>query len=72
MGQSYKEAWAEIWPEVEGVFANAIHTGEATMKDDDRLFMARHNFLEETYFSWSIIRMSLLHAYRLPKLTRKI
>lgn len=55
MGQSYKEAWAEIWPDVEGVFANAVNTGEATMKDDDRLFMLRNSFLEETYFSWSII-----------------
>ncbi|KAL1296620.1 hypothetical protein AAFC00_000109 [Neodothiora populina] len=55
MGQSYKEAWAEIWSDVEGVFANAMDTGEATMKDDDRLFMMRNSFLEETYFSWSII-----------------
>jgi len=58
MGQSYKDAWREIWPEVEGVFTNAINTGEATMKDDDRLFIMRDSFLEETYFSWSIIRMS--------------
>lgn len=55
MGQSYKVAWVEIWPEVEGVFASAVETGEATMKDDDRLFMLRNSFLEETYFSWSII-----------------
>lgn len=57
MGQSYKEAWKEIWPDVEGVFANAVETGEATMKDDDRLFMLRNDYLEETYFSWSIIPM---------------
>jgi signal transduction histidine kinase len=56
-GQSYSEAWSEIWHEVEGVFANARLTGEATMKDDDCLFMKRSNFLEETYFSWSIIPM---------------
>ena len=57
MGQSYKEAWAEIWDEVSEVFANAKLTGEATMKDDDCLFMKRTGFLEETYFSWSIIPM---------------
>lgn len=57
MGQSYKAAWAEIWHEVEGVFANARLTGEATMKDDDCLFMRRNEYLEETYFSWSIIPM---------------
>lgn len=57
MGQSYKEAWAEIWDDVKGVFANARLTGQATMKDDDCLFMKRNGFLEETYFSWSIIPM---------------
>ncbi|KAF2024184.1 hypothetical protein EK21DRAFT_94284 [Setomelanomma holmii] len=57
MGQSYKVAWAEIWDEVKDVFANARLTGQATMKDDDCLFMKRSGFLEETYFSWSIIPM---------------
>jgi len=57
MGQSYKVAWAEIWDDVKEVFANARTTGQATMKDDDCLFMKRHGFLEETYFSWSIIPM---------------
>lgn len=57
MGQSYKVAWAEIWDDVKDVFANARITGQATMKDDDCLFMKRSGFLEETYFSWSIIPM---------------
>ncbi|KAK4987341.1 hypothetical protein LTR50_004676 [Elasticomyces elasticus] len=57
MGQSYKVAWAEIWDEVKEVFAAAKTTGEATMKDDDCLFINRNNYLEETYFSWSIIPM---------------
>ncbi|KAL8728997.1 MAG: hypothetical protein Q9166_004998 [cf. Caloplaca sp. 2 TL-2023] len=58
MGQSYKTAWAEIWSDVEDVFANARSTGQATMKDDDCLFIQRSGapgYLEETYFSWSII-----------------
>lgn len=55
MGQPYKEAWKEIWVAVEDVFANARHNAQATMKDDDRLFIDRQGFLEETYFSWSII-----------------
>lgn len=49
------DAWAEIWDEVKDVFANARSTGQATMKDDDCLFIKRSNYLEETYFSWSII-----------------
>ncbi|KAL8802736.1 MAG: hypothetical protein Q9182_003634, partial [Xanthomendoza sp. 2 TL-2023] len=58
MGQSYKTAWAEIWPDVSPIFADAWSTGQATMKDDDRLFIRRSDapgYLEETYFSWSII-----------------
>ncbi|KAK8162198.1 hypothetical protein IWX90DRAFT_236824 [Phyllosticta citrichinensis] len=57
MGQRYKDAWAEIWNEVKDVFVNAKLSGQATMKDDDCLFIRRNGFLEETYFSWSIIPM---------------
>ena len=55
MGLRYRDAWSEIWDAIEDVFANAWLTGEATMKDDDCLFINRSGFLEETYFSWSII-----------------
>ncbi|KAL9620473.1 MAG: hypothetical protein Q9160_005058 [Pyrenula sp. 1 TL-2023] len=55
MGMSYKEAWSEIWDAVKDVFAAAVTNAQATMKDDDRLFLRRAGFLEETYFSWSII-----------------
>ncbi|CAG8972971.1 hypothetical protein HYALB_00008331 [Hymenoscyphus albidus] len=55
MGQSYKTAWAEIWSNVVDVFASAKHSGQSTMKDDDCLFVNRNGFLEESYFSWSII-----------------
>ena len=54
MGQSYRVAWSEIWDAVKDVFANARTTGQATMKDDDCLFMRRSGFLEETYFSWFV------------------
>lgn len=58
MGQMYREAWPEIWEDIEPVFDNARLTGQATMKDDDCLFIERSSspgFLEETYFSWSLI-----------------
>jgi PAS domain S-box-containing protein len=55
MGQSYKEAWAEIWDDVKDVFASAMSSAQATMKDDDCLFINREDYLEETYFSWSIV-----------------
>ncbi|CAJ2500598.1 Uu.00g034510.m01.CDS01 [Anthostomella pinea] len=55
MGQSYKEAWNEIWPEVAAVFEGAWESGQATMKNDDRLILKRNGFNEETFFSWSIV-----------------
>ncbi|THV54394.1 hypothetical protein BGAL_0027g00040 [Botrytis galanthina] len=55
MGQSYKTAWAEIWGDIEAVFAKAKSSGQATMKDEDRLFIKRNGYLEECYFAWSII-----------------
>jgi hypothetical protein len=29
------------------------------MKDDDGLFLKRSNYLEETYFSWSIVSVPM-------------
>lgn len=58
MGQRYSEAWSEIWEDVKPAFDNARLTGQSIMKDDDRLFIKRSassGFLEETYFSWSLI-----------------
>ncbi|KAL8972041.1 MAG: hypothetical protein Q9183_000758 [Haloplaca sp. 2 TL-2023] len=58
MGTNYRDAWGEIWEDVKDVFATARSTGQATMKDDDCLFINRSGApgcLEETYFSWSII-----------------
>ncbi|KEF57102.1 uncharacterized protein A1O9_07292 [Exophiala aquamarina CBS 119918] len=55
MGSRYRDAWSEIWHALEDVFDNAFENAQATMKDDDCLFLFRNGFLEETYFSWSII-----------------
>lgn len=57
MGQSYTEAWAEIWDGLKPVFDAAWHSGQAMMKQDDRLFISRNGFLEETFFNWSIVPM---------------
>lgn len=55
MGSRYRDVWSEIWEALEEVFENAFKNAQATMKDDDCLFLMRNGFLEETYFSWSII-----------------
>lgn len=55
MGLSYTVAWAEIWDDIKPVFDNAWNSGQATMKHDDKLFIIRNGFLEETFFNWSIV-----------------
>ncbi|KAK8016337.1 hypothetical protein PG993_014526 [Apiospora rasikravindrae] len=55
MGQSYKEAWHEIWDELSHVFEGAWKSGQATMKNDDHLLINRYGFEEEAFFSWSIV-----------------
>jgi PAS domain S-box-containing protein len=55
MGRPYIEGWGEIWEEIEPVFRAACESGQATMKNDNHLFINRHGYLEETFFSWSII-----------------
>ncbi|KAI0178807.1 hypothetical protein GGR52DRAFT_569718 [Hypoxylon sp. FL1284] len=55
MGQSYQEGWDELWPELEPILDNARKSGQATMKNDDRLIICRNGFDEETFFSWSIV-----------------
>lgn len=55
MGMNYAEAWSEIWDEIRPAFMDAWESGEATMKHDNQLFINRRGFLEETFFSWSIV-----------------
>lgn len=55
MGKRYQEAWHEIWEEINPIFEEACRSGLATMKHEDRLFIQRHGFLEEAWFSWSIV-----------------
>ncbi|GAB0135425.1 hypothetical protein EsDP_00003764 [Epichloe bromicola] len=54
-GQSYQEGWSEIWDEIKPVLLRAWNEGESTMKHNDRLFISRNGFLEETFFSWSMV-----------------
>ncbi|KAI0521539.1 histidine kinase [Xylaria bambusicola] len=55
MGSRYQDLWSEIWHEIQPVFESAWESGQATMKNDDRMFLRRAGFNEETYFSWSIV-----------------
>ncbi len=55
MGARYKDAWADIWSEIEPFVESAWHSGQATMKHDDCLFTTRNGFVEEAFFNWSIV-----------------
>jgi len=55
MGSCYMDAWPEIWDEIKPVFKSALESGQATMKHENQLFINRHGFLEEAFFSWSIV-----------------
>ncbi|EHK40433.1 hypothetical protein TRIATDRAFT_296396 [Trichoderma atroviride IMI 206040] len=55
MGQRYADGWHEIKDEFLPIFKTAWDSGQAIMKHDNQIFINRHGFLEETFFSWSII-----------------
>jgi PAS domain S-box-containing protein len=55
MGMRYQDAWREIWSDISPYFEAAWNSGQSTMKHDDRLFLHRHGYVEETYFNWAII-----------------
>ncbi|KAM0455243.1 hypothetical protein ACHAO4_004119 [Trichoderma viride] len=55
MGQRYMDGWREIKDEFLPIFKTAWDSGQAIMKHDNQIFINRHGYLEETFFSWSII-----------------
>ena len=55
MGAKYKDAWSEIYSEVAPFLDSAWHSGQSTMKHDDRLLTTRNGFVEEAYFDWAIV-----------------
>ncbi|KAG6043778.1 hypothetical protein E4U39_004146 [Claviceps sp. Clav50 group G5] len=54
-GQPYREGWSEIWDDIKPILLRAWNEGESAMKREDRLFITRNGFLEETFFSWSMV-----------------
>ncbi|TGO32978.1 hypothetical protein BHYA_0275g00050 [Botrytis hyacinthi] len=58
MGKTFSEAWAEVEDAFSDSFNNAYETGKASTMDDARFFIERHGYLEETYYSLSILPFS--------------
>ncbi|KOS18942.1 Histidine protein kinase NIK1 [Escovopsis weberi] len=55
LGSSYEDVWNEVWHLTGPLFRLAWETGQATMQQEHQLFIKRNGFLEEVFFSYSII-----------------
>lgn len=55
MGKKFAEAWAEVEGDFTPAFEEAYKTGKSFVIDDARFYIERHGYLEETYYSISII-----------------
>src|SRR5579871_4436173 len=52
MGQAFTECWASAWPAIGSAFEHAL-TGETSFLEDQRMFLDRNGYLEETFFTFS-------------------
>jgi signal transduction histidine kinase len=52
MGQDFRECWASAWPVIGEAYATAW-SGKSAYLEKMRMFLDRHGFLEETWFTFS-------------------
>src|SRR5882672_3323201 len=52
MGQDFKECWASAWPAIGEAFGRAL-AGETSFLENQRMFLDRNGYLEETFFTFS-------------------
>jgi signal transduction histidine kinase len=52
MGQDFSECWASAWPQIGPAFESAI-AGHAQFLENQRMFLDRSGYLEETFFTFS-------------------
>jgi signal transduction histidine kinase len=53
LGRLCQEVWSEIWDVIRPMLGGVVSTGEATWSEDQLLFLERHGYPEECYFSFS-------------------
>ena len=53
LGQGYDVTWASAWPAIGGPFARA-RAGETSFLENQRMFLTRNGYLEETFFTFSL------------------
>src|SRR5689334_8455544 len=52
LGQDYSVTWASAWPAIGEPFARAL-AGETSYLENQRMFLTRNGYLEETFFTFS-------------------
>ncbi len=52
MGQDFRECWASAFPVIGEAFESAL-AGTTAFLEDQRMFLDRHGYLEETFFTFS-------------------
>ncbi|MBC7661728.1 MAG: response regulator, partial [Chitinophagaceae bacterium] len=52
MGQSFRECWTEAWGVIGEAYERAL-LGETSFLENQRIFLDRNGYLEETFFSFS-------------------
>jgi hypothetical protein len=52
MGQDFSECWASAWPAIGEAFGRAL-AGETSFLENQRMFLDRNGYLEETFFTFS-------------------
>ncbi|MBI3477617.1 MAG: response regulator [Acidobacteria bacterium] len=52
MGQDFSECWASAWPVIGEAFEHAL-AGETFFLENQRMFLDRNGYLEETFFTFS-------------------
>ena len=55
MGATLEQGWAEVANDLEPVFLDAERLGRATTIDNTSFYLQRHGYLEETFFSYSMV-----------------
>ncbi|MFP2895756.1 ATP-binding protein [Corallococcus sp. 4LFB] len=53
MGESYRVTWASAWPAVGEPFERAL-SGETSYLENQRMFLERNGYPEETFFTFSL------------------
>lgn len=55
MGATLRQFWAEVANDLEPVILTSERLGRATSMEDTPFYLQRHGYLEETFFSYSLI-----------------